>query len=353
MMQKKHMAVIGTGSIGLMLGAFLARGGHDVTLVSQFRPEMAELLGGEGIRVTFGPETWVQPVKSVFWADIPAGERFDIIFLAGKSNDTRDAMEKMGDHLKPEGFVTSLQNGINDDVIAEYVGPERVMPCVCFAGGQCPEKNHVATHDGYFIIGEPSGKPTERLSELEEILSCVKRVEVTEDIRGGRWKKLSEVCMTVPVATVSGYPLFGGFGEPLVRRVFGRLAGEVMAVEQACGTKPEPIMGLNSDEWAVLAEGEDPALEERFLAATRHPGPPTEETPQPEGVSFAPSDAYTQDIRKGRPLEVWYTNGYVQQQARALGISTPVNDRLLEMIREIEAGTRKPGRENLLELADI
>ena len=66
-MTDKHMALIGTGSIGLMLGAFLARGGYDVTMVSQFRPQMAQLLNEKGIRVTFGAEEWTQPVHSVFW----------------------------------------------------------------------------------------------------------------------------------------------------------------------------------------------------------------------------------------------------------------------------------------------
>lgn len=64
-----------------------------------------------------------------------------------------------------------------------------------------------------------------------------------------------------------------------------------------------------------------------------------------------PSDAYSNDIAKGRPLEVWYTNGFVMEKAKEAGIGVPVNTRLCGMIREIETGTRKPSRENLAELA--
>ena len=348
-MTDKHMALIGTGSIGLMLGAFLARGGYDVTMVSQFRPQMAQLLNEKGIRVTFGAEEWTQPVHSVFWEDLGKEEQFDILFLTGKSNDTQDAMEKMLPHLAPDGFVTSLQNGINDDVIAGYAGQERVIPCICFAGGQCPEPNHIMTHDGYFIIGEPDGSFTPRLLELQQILSCVKEVEVTDDIRAARWKKLSEVCLTVPVATVSGYPLFAGYEDTLIQRVFGKLAGEVMAVEAACGTEPEPIMGLTRSEWDRLSREDAPELTEKFLAVMRRPFPPQEEGETPP-AAMSPSDAYTNDIRRHRPLEVWYTNGYVRKRAGELGIPVPVNDRLCDMIREIEAGTRKACRENLSEL---
>ena len=371
----KHTAVIGTGSIGLMLGSFLAKAGEDVTMVSQFRPEVAELLDREGIKVTSGADEWIQPVRAVFWKDLPAGELFDIVFITGKSNDTSDALDKMLPHLAPDGFVTSLQNGINDDLIADRAGADRVIPCVCFAGGQCPEPNHVSTHDGYFIIGEPSGERTGRLEELAAMLSAVKRVEITDDIRAGRWKKLSEVCLTVPVATASGFPLFSGYGDPLISRVFGRLAVEVMAVEKACGTEPEPIMGLTGTEWAVLAERDDPKLSAKFQASMKLPGPPEGMSPEmggngpgmppdgfpggpgmppPEGGPkgpMQPSDAYSNDIAKGRPLEVWYTNGYVMEKAKEAGIDVPANIRLCEMIREIEAGTRKPCRENLAKLA--
>ena len=351
-MTNKRMAVIGTGSIGLMLGAFLARNNFDVTLVSQFRPEMAALLNQEGIHVTFGTEKWTQPVHSAYWKDLGIEEQFDIVFITGKSNDTEDAMEKMLPHLKSDGFVTSLQNGINDDVIAQWVGEDRVIPCICFAGGQCPELNHVMTHDGYFIIGEPDGTRTTRLNELEQILSCVKRVEVTDNIRAARWKKLSEVCLTVPVATVSGYPLFSGYEDRLIQQVFGKLACEVMSVEKACGIEPGPIMGLTQSQWASLAYGEAPELSKKFLAAMKRPAPPQTDDAEPQ-AAMAPEDAYTQDIHRGRPLEVWYTNGYVGSKAIEHGVSAPVNERMCDMIMEIEAGARKACRDNLVELAGI
>ena len=49
-MKDVRIAVVGTGSIGLMMGAFLSRGGYDVTMISQFRSEMAELLASCHIR---------------------------------------------------------------------------------------------------------------------------------------------------------------------------------------------------------------------------------------------------------------------------------------------------------------
>ena len=49
----KRMLFIGAGAIGSYLGAFLARAGHEVTLVDPW-PEQVETLRRQGIAVT-GP----------------------------------------------------------------------------------------------------------------------------------------------------------------------------------------------------------------------------------------------------------------------------------------------------------
>ena len=63
-------------------------------------------------------------------------------------------------------------------------------------------------------------------------------------------------------------------------------------------------------------------------------------------------EGYAYSRCRGRPLEVWYPNGHVAGRAEEHGIPVPVNDPLCAMIREIEAGTRKASRDNLLELAE-
>lgn len=344
----KHIAVVGTGTIGLMLSGFLTKGGYDVTVIPQFRPQMAQQLREKGITVTSGSEEWTVPVKAVYALELDEQERFDIVFLTGKSNDTDDALDKLLPHLAPGGFVVSLQNGINEDRIVPRVGADRVVACVCFAGGQCPTPTHVMTHEGTLIVGELYGERSARVEALAEMLSCVKHVEISENVMAVRWRKLSEVCLTVPSACVAGYPLFAGFDDRRMQRLFGRLAVEVMAVERACGVEPEPIMGLDASQWAKWSREDDPRLRAIFFAANRRPEPP-KDAPTPK---FVPEDAYTQDIRRGRPLEVWYTNGYIVEKAKEKNIAVPVNERMLAMIRQIEAGQRRATPENLEELLE-
>ena len=47
-----------------------------------------------------------------------------------------------------------------------------------------------------------------------------------------------------------------------------------------------------------------------------------------------------QSLQRGRRSEIDYLNGYVCQQGRKFGISTPLNDAIVAMIKEIESGER-------------
>ena len=57
-----------------------------------------------------------------------------------------------------------------------------------------------------------------------------------------------------------------------------------------------------------------------------------------------------QDIEKGRPCEVDVINGYVEKKAMEAGVGTPVNDRVTEIIRDIERGKRRPSIENVKDI---
>jgi 2-dehydropantoate 2-reductase len=57
-------------------------------------------------------------------------------------------------------------------------------------------------------------------------------------------------------------------------------------------------------------------------------------------------------VRKRR-TEVDAQLGPVVEEAAALGVPTPCNARLIEMIHEIEDGARRLDRANLFELAEV
>ena len=54
-----------------------------------------------------------------------------------------------------------------------------------------------------------------------------------------------------------------------------------------------------------------------------------------------------QDIEKGKLTEVDAINGAVSDYGRKVGVPTPLNDCVVEIIHAIERGERKAGPENL------
>jgi 2-dehydropantoate 2-reductase len=60
-----------------------------------------------------------------------------------------------------------------------------------------------------------------------------------------------------------------------------------------------------------------------------------------------------QSLERGRQTEIEFMNGYVVEQGREKGISTPINDALMKMVHEIEHGERPIHPDNLHELMKI
>ena len=54
-----------------------------------------------------------------------------------------------------------------------------------------------------------------------------------------------------------------------------------------------------------------------------------------------------QDVMRGRRTEVQYLNGCVSEQGRHVGVPTPFNDKVVELITRVPPGTLKPDPRNL------
>ncbi len=340
------IAVVGTGVIGTLAGGYLTLGGYDVTVVPIFRRESVARLNENGIRISFEGKLFETPVKAKFIDDLAADDCFDLVLITGKSNDTETMVRKMLPHLAENGVLSSLQNGINEDVIIPIAGAERVVPTVCFTGGFSPEAGVVENHDGFLVTGELDGSDTPRVRRLAEILSAIKPTTLSDNIMLKRWEKLAEICMGVPLSCVSGYSQFCGNDDPRMQRMFGRLASETFRVAAACGYPLKQIAFMSEPEMNILAVRDDAALGNRMA---HHPM--AKDAP-PEGATglAALVDAYTADIRRGRPLEIYYANGYIIEKGKQTGVPTPAQEAVVEMVRQIENGGRKADKRNLDEL---
>ena len=59
------------------------------------------------------------------------------------------------------------------------------------------------------------------------------------------------------------------------------------------------------------------------------------------------------DIERGHKTEIDSLSGFITQEGAHLNIPTPMNKAIYEMVKELEAGTRPPGSQNLKELLPL
>lgn len=60
-----------------------------------------------------------------------------------------------------------------------------------------------------------------------------------------------------------------------------------------------------------------------------------------------------QDLKKGKPCEVDAINGQVCQFGRKYGVPTPVNDRIVDVIKKEQRGELKPEHKNIEYFRDL
>ena len=328
----RKIAVLGSGAIGGMLAAYLTKGGEDVTIVPAFRRESALRIREEGLTVS-GPCGVFQTFPAaVFLDDLTAEQVFDYVFLGLKANDFVSVVTRFAPHLKKDGCIVTLQNGINEEFLIPIVGKNRVVAGISFAGGQQIDATHFADHDGSYTIGELDGSLTPRLREIQTILAHARPTALSDCIRRQQWEKLGTVALHVPCCTITGDGMLEVFSNPLAQGMFPILAEEVFAVAEADGYPDILIQGRTRAQWK-----EEPFLPPVF------PGNQADDDRGSGGFPAHIPDAYTKDIRRGAALEIDYTNGAVVRIGKQHHIPTPAHTLVISAIRQIEAGNAEPG----------
>ncbi|MBI4219726.1 MAG: NAD(P)-binding domain-containing protein, partial [Chloroflexi bacterium] len=250
---------IGAGAIGSYLGGFLARAGHDVTIVDPW-PEQIDAIKRNGISVAGPHEPFVARPKALHMHEAQGLESdFDIAFVAMKSYDTAWATRFAMRFLKPQGYVVSAQNCWNDPTIASIVGVERAVGLIMsrisvavWAPGKVERGVEKGASTGYFVFraGEHGGAITPRVQELSKALSVIDASQATDNLWGERWAKLCQNSMGNPVQAMSGLGTLEIASTPRGRQITVLLASETAKTGLKLGHKVPKFGGVAAEKWA-------------------------------------------------------------------------------------------------------
>jgi 2-dehydropantoate 2-reductase len=299
--------VVGAGAIGGTIGARLARDGHSVLFCDADTDHVAAI-NENGLTIEGPVETFSVAAEAVLPEQLP-GE-LHAVLLAVKSQHTDTALATIAPRLAPDGFVVSLQNGINEPQIAGRVGRERTVGAFVNFGADYLQPGRIFVGGrGALYVGELDGRPSERLARLVRDLPDAKE---TANIVGFLWAKEAYGAMLFATA-VSDLSIADALAEPRYRGVFVQLAQEVLA---AAPVPVEPFDGFDADD---LDGSIDRLVEFNRRSAKTHSG------------------IYRDLMVRRRPTE----------KSMLAAIDGPLLQRTLELITEIEEGRRTCEAANL------
>jgi 2-dehydropantoate 2-reductase len=251
-------------------------------------------------------------------------------------------------YLAPDGYIVSLQNCMNEETIAGVVGWGKTLGSVAssitvelHAPGQIRRAagKQGAKHT-VFRVGEVHGRITDRAKEVCGLLANADSAFVTENLWGERWSKLVTNVMGNGLSACTGMLTKDMMRDDAIRHFSARLGSEAIRVGQALGYALEEIQHLDPELIARAGEN-DPeasrAYDEHRLAETAK-----------GGGEHRPSMG--QDMVKGRRTEIQFLNGMVARKGEEIGLPTPANRVLTEIVTKVEHGELKPDPKHIRDL---
>lgn len=327
-------AIYGAGSLGTILGAYVTKNGGEIELVNRNKAHV-NALNTNGAKI-IGKVEMTVPVKAVL-PDEMSG-KYDVIFLMTKQLQNKAVVTKLKDFLTEDGVIVTLQNGLPEPGIAEIVGSNHTMGCVVEWGatmvepGICmltSEPDSLSYH-----MGKMDGISDKQYDMVKSVLELMCPVHEEPNLLGARWSKLLINATFSGLGTVVG-GVFGDVSEnKKARKVAIRCMKECIDVGHSAGIEFAPVQGKNITKLFYYKGALKRAVATMLIpiAMKKH-------------RNIEPS--MLQDIKKGKPCEIDAINGVICEWGRKGNIPTPINDKIVEIIKKFETGELKPCKCNI------
>jgi len=290
-----RIAIMGSGAVGGYFGARLAAGGNEVTFIA--RGAHLAAMREHGLLVE-------SPLGDIRLPQVQASDNpraigpVDLVIVAVKLWDIEQAARQIAPLVRGGASVVSFQNGVQkDEILGRVLGEPAVMGGVCSVGTSIVRPG-VIRHVGKMqrlVFGEYDGRRSPR---GEALLEACRRggidAELSADIKRAIWEKFVFL-VAMSGATTSIRMTIGPIRQnPRTRAFFLDLMREVVAVGRACGI----------------------TLSEDF---------PDQRLKFCDGLPAEMTSSMHNDLERGNRLEVDWLSGGVVELGRTVGVATPLN----------------------------
>lgn len=306
--------IFGAGGVGSVIGGFLARTGHAVSLLG--RPWHLDIVQKQGLSITGIWGDYRMKAFDCFHAvDEIKSPDFDLIILTVKSFDTGKAVGQLLPLMKEKTLLLSLQNGLGniETILEKGVRPENYLAGrIIFGVELSPGLAKVTVSADDVRVGALEGVTTKMSAfQMAQVLNTAKiPAQAVPDILTWIWAKVIYNCALNAICSLHQMPYGKILESEETRGRMERVVRECYAVGLKKGVRLNP----------ADAEGFIELLTSKLIPST---------------AAHFPS--MLQDIRRGKKTDVEALNGAISRYGKELGISTPENDVLTRAILEKSA----------------
>jgi 2-dehydropantoate 2-reductase len=300
-----RVCVVGCGAVGSLFAANLAQledvevWGYDVS------QDHVDAINANGLRLTGAGEVVGAVRATTDPAAIPSS---DFGIVATKAMHTEAAIAATA-HAFAEGAVASVQNGVgNEEEIAAHVA--RVIRGTTFPAGKILEPGVVQWDvKGDTTLGpfEPAPAPTKEIEQLAD--ACTRAglpTHAVDDARPAQWRKVIFNAATNPIGALTRLTHGRVCERPDLRALVSTLVDEGKAVAAAQG------IVLDADPEELIDHAARP------------------------DVAYDHKASMLQDVEARRATEIDFLNGGISRFGRELGVPTPLNDAVTQLVKALE-----------------
>lgn len=290
-----RIAIMGSGGVGGYFGARLAQAGHEVHFIARGAHLAAIRQNGLKVESKLGDVHLDSPAVTDNPAEVG---RVDLAIVCVKLWDTEAAAEALRPMLGPDSAVVSIQNSVKkDDLLRDKLGRETVFGGVCYIATSIASPGvirHVGTMQR-LVFGEYGGRRSDR---TERFLAACREAgidaEIHPDIERAIWEKF------VFLVGMSGTTAS-------IRQPIGPIRAHARTRALLLDAMREAV---------DVGRAQGIALDERFA---------DQRLTFIDGLPADMNSSMNHDLRNGNRLELDWLSGDVVARGARLGIPTPVN----------------------------
>lgn len=302
------IAIMGSGGVGGYFGARLAKAGAEVSFIA--RGAHLAAMREHGLKVESELGDIHLPKVSVTEDPRTIG-KVDLVLFSVKLRDTEPAAQSIKPLFGPDTGIVSFQNGVQkDDILRAVFGDRPVMGGVAYIATTigCPGVIKQTGTLQRMVFGEYDGRRSPRAEAF--LAACLKggiNAELSADIRRQIWEKFVFLVALSGTTTTMRQPIGPIRANPQTRAFLLDIMREAVKVGRAHGVAlPEDY----AEQRLAFCD----SLPEDMTSSMHH------------------------DLERGNPLEVQWLSGGVVQLGEKVGIPTPANRAVWDILALHAAG---------------